>query len=57
MPILFLSSKAQDSERQALIFLGGTGVLAKPIDPPSFPGEVARILTDASSENRDGGSS
>ncbi len=44
VPIVFLTTNPQDNERQALIFLGGVGVIAKPIDPPSLPSEVQRML-------------
>jgi CheY-like chemotaxis protein len=44
VPIIFLGTNAGDCERQALIFLGGVGVIVKPIDSQTFPGEVQRLL-------------
>lgn len=44
VPIIFLSTDAGICERQALIFLGGLGVIAKPIDPQTLPGELQQLL-------------
>jgi two-component system, OmpR family, response regulator len=44
VPIIFLTGEAQAVERQALMFLGAAGVIAKPVDPVSLPREVASLL-------------
>ena len=44
VPIIFLTTNAEDRERQALIFLGGTGTIAKPIDSLALPNEIERLL-------------
>jgi|GEM_PF-477021 len=44
VPIIFLTTNAEDRERQALIFLGGIGIIGKPIDSLALPGEVAHLL-------------
>jgi two-component system OmpR family response regulator len=43
-PVIFLTTNAEDRERQALIFLGGIGTIPKPINSLAFLGEVERLL-------------
>ena len=43
-PVVFLTAKAQAREREHLLDLGATGVLAKPFDPMSLPDELAALL-------------
>jgi CheY-like chemotaxis protein len=45
VPIIFLTTNAEGRERQALIFLGGVGVIDKPIDPLALPGEIEQLLS------------
>jgi CheY-like chemotaxis protein len=45
VPVIFLTTDAENRERQALIFLGGVGVIAKPIDSLALPGEIERLLS------------
>ena len=44
IPVLFLTAKTQASERSQLAQLGAAGVLTKPFDPMTLPGEVASVL-------------
>jgi CheY-like chemotaxis protein len=44
IPVVLLTAKAQQSERQQLAALGVAGVLVKPFDPLTLPGEIAAIL-------------
>jgi len=44
IPVLFLTAKAQTAERTRLAELGAAGVLTKPFDPLTLPGEVASAL-------------
>jgi CheY-like chemotaxis protein len=49
VPVVFLTAKTQASERRRLLSLGAVGVLAKPFDPLTLPGELEQLLTLASS--------
>jgi two-component system, OmpR family, alkaline phosphatase synthesis response regulator PhoP len=42
--VLFLTAKAQASERDRLERLPVSGMLAKPFDPLTLAGEVGRLL-------------
>jgi CheY-like chemotaxis protein len=44
VPIVFLTAKAQASERQRLIALGAAGVIAKPFDPLKLPDQLTQLL-------------
>ena len=44
IPVLFLTAKLQPSERKRYAELGAAGVLAKPFDPMTLPGDVANLL-------------
>jgi len=44
IPVLFLTAKAQTAERTRLAELGAAGVLTKPFDPLTLPGDVASAL-------------
>jgi two-component system OmpR family response regulator len=44
VPVIFLTAKAQSSERQRLISLGAAGVIAKPFDPLKLPDELTRLI-------------
>jgi CheY-like chemotaxis protein len=44
IPVVLLTAKAQQSERQQLATLGVAGVLVKPFDPLTLPDEIAAIL-------------
>jgi two-component system OmpR family response regulator len=44
VPVIFLTAKVGDAERQRLLSLGACGVLAKPFDPMTLPGELRAIL-------------
>ncbi len=44
VPIVFLTAKAQASERQRLISLGAAGVIAKPFDPLKLSDQITQLL-------------
>ena len=44
VPVVFLTAKAQSSERQRLMSLGATGVISKPFDPLKLPDELKRLI-------------
>lgn len=44
VPIIFLTAKLQAADRERMRGLGAAGVIAKPFDPMTLPGELARIL-------------
>jgi CheY-like chemotaxis protein len=44
IPVVLLTAKAQQGERQQLAALGVAGVLVKPFDPLTLPREIAAIL-------------
>ena len=44
VPIVFLTAKLQAADRERMRGLGAAGVIAKPFDPMTLPGELARIL-------------
>jgi two-component system, OmpR family, response regulator len=46
VPVIFLTAKAQSSERQRLMSLGAAGVIAKPFDPLKLPDELTRFLKE-----------
>lgn len=43
-PVVFLTAKAQRAERERLTDLGAAGVIAKPFDPLTLPGQLREIL-------------
>ena len=44
LPVVFLTAKAQASERRSLEDLGVAGVLTKPFDPMQLGDDLARLL-------------
>jgi len=44
IPIVFLTAKVRQSDRDRLLALGAEGVLPKPFDPMTMPAELAGIL-------------
>ena len=44
VPVIFLTAKVGEEERERLISLGATGVLTKPFDPMTLPQELQLIL-------------
>lgn len=44
IPVVLLTAKTQHADLLRFAELGVAGVLAKPFDPMSLPGEVARLL-------------
>ncbi|HEY5286317.1 MAG TPA: response regulator [Solirubrobacteraceae bacterium] len=44
VPVIFLTAKIGDAERERLISLGASGVLAKPFDPMTLPDQLEQIL-------------
>lgn len=44
IPVIFLTAKVQRQEVQNYCRLGAAGVISKPFDPISLPGEISRIL-------------
>jgi two-component system OmpR family response regulator len=43
-PVIFLTATAQSPDVERLKALGAIGVIAKPFDPLSLPGELAAII-------------
>ena len=44
IPVIFLTAKARPSEQERLAALGVAGVLSKPFDPMSLPGQISDML-------------
>lgn len=44
VPVVLLTAKTQEADRRRFAELGVAGVLTKPFDPLTLPGEVAEIL-------------
>jgi CheY-like chemotaxis protein len=44
IPVVLLTAKTQTSEQNPLAGLGVNGVLRKPFDPLTLPGQIAEIL-------------
>ena len=44
VPVIFLMAKAQAADVDRLKALGAVGVIAKPFDPLSLPGELGAII-------------
>lgn len=44
IPVIFLTGRAHGLSRPGVDAIGADGVIAKPVDPMSFAGEVAQIL-------------
>lgn len=44
IPVIFLTAKVADAERERLLCLGASGVIAKPFDPMTLPDELQRLL-------------
>ncbi len=44
IPVIFLTGKAHGESRRAVDAIGAEGVMAKPVDPMSFAGELSDIL-------------
>jgi len=44
VPVIFLTAKAAAADRERLRAIGAAGVIAKPFDPMTLPGELERIL-------------
>jgi CheY-like chemotaxis protein len=45
-PVVFLTAKARGANVEQLRSLGAAGVIAKPFDPMTLPGELDRILAE-----------
>lgn len=44
VPVVFMTAKVGAAERERLLSLGASGVIAKPFDPMTLPDELARVL-------------
>ncbi|HEY4219542.1 MAG TPA: response regulator [Gemmatimonadaceae bacterium] len=44
IPVVFLTAKSRPAERERLLALGVSGVLAKPFDPMTLSDQVAALL-------------
>jgi two-component system, OmpR family, response regulator len=44
VPIVFMTAKVGEAERERLLSLGASGVIAKPFDPMTLPDELRQIL-------------
>jgi two-component system alkaline phosphatase synthesis response regulator PhoP len=47
IPVVFLTAKVQNADKRRYAALGVRGVIAKPFDPLTLPGEVEKILDQA----------
>ncbi len=45
IPVILLTAKVQATDRLRFDTLGVSGVLAKPFDPMTLPGQVAEVLS------------
>jgi CheY-like chemotaxis protein len=52
IPVMFLTAKVQQSDRQRFAGLGVAGVLSKPFDPMQLPAQVDEILRSLPSAAR-----
>jgi CheY-like chemotaxis protein len=43
-PVIFLTAKVSNADREHLHSLGATGVIAKPFDPMTLPEQIQQIL-------------
>jgi CheY-like chemotaxis protein len=43
-PVIFMTAKVQKQEVARYLELGAVGVIAKPFDPMTLPGEIRRLL-------------
>ncbi|MES2906996.1 MAG: response regulator [Pseudomonadota bacterium] len=43
IPVIFMTARVQSSEIEDYVKLGAAGVISKPFDPMTMPGEVASI--------------
>jgi len=43
-PVVFLTAKTQAADFERLMALGAAGVISKPFDPMSLPGDLAALL-------------
>jgi CheY-like chemotaxis protein len=43
-PVIFLTAKVSNADREHLHQLGATGVIAKPFDPMTLPDQIQQIL-------------
>jgi two-component system OmpR family response regulator len=44
VPVVFMTAKVGAAERERLLSLGASGVIAKPFDPMTLPDELGRVL-------------
>jgi two-component system, OmpR family, response regulator len=44
VPIVFMTAKVGEAERERLLSLGASGVIAKPFDPMTLPDELHQML-------------
>lgn len=44
VPVVLLTARTQEADRRQFAELGVAGVLSKPFDPLSLPGQVAELL-------------
>lgn len=44
IPVIFLTAKVQKQEVQNYCQLGAAGVISKPFDPVTLPGEILKII-------------
>jgi len=44
VPVVFMTAKVGAAERERLLSLGASGVIAKPFDPMALPEELGRML-------------
>lgn len=46
-PVIFMTAKVQKQEVARYLELGAVGVIAKPFDPMTLPGEIRRLVPGA----------
>jgi CheY-like chemotaxis protein len=44
IPVVFLTAKAQQADREALLAQGAAGVLVKPFNPMALPAQLASVV-------------
>ena len=44
IPVIFMTARSQQQEIDRFLSLGAAGVITKPFDPMTLPGEIQRII-------------
>lgn len=46
IPVVFMTAKVQQDDVEAYLAAGASGVISKPFDPMTLPGQLERTLSD-----------